>query len=206
MWIRHYLYPRWRWWVGIRNKGPLPLFWKLIVQASWDDFLRNHNDKPLQPVLWQSPEMTPSWLINSQRWKDNPCKERWHPYLQKLRLQLFQFWWLDFLWCPVPAPPCPNPPDQKTERGVSFTPACYGNFTVITNTTWTENSGHHSWLSDPETQETLCSILNCICLRQGWGRKWHFSIWNQHVFFFPLPLCSSCHIFWVHISNQLVGV
>lgn len=41
----------------------------------------------------------------------------------------------------------------------------------MTNATLTENSEHHSGLSDPETQNALCSILKCVRLGQGWGRE-----------------------------------
>lgn len=41
----------------------------------------------------------------------------------------------------------------------------------MTNATSTENSERHSGLSDPETQNTLCSILKCICLGQELGRE-----------------------------------
>lgn len=126
----------------------------------------------------------------------------------------FQFWWWGGAFSGAPDPTLPKPYSLENER------------LLILLSVWTSVTEiSASWLTQPEL-ETADSTVSSLRPRhrmrhridfvQPWsvsasgqdgGGKRPFSIWNQHVFFFPLPLCSFfCHIFRVHISNQLVGV
>lgn len=114
----------------------------------------------------------------------------------------FQFWWWGGASSGAPDPTLPKPYSLENER------------LLILLSVWTSVTEiSASWLTQPEL-ETADSTVSSLRPRhrmrhridfvQPWsvsasgqdgGGKRPFSIWNQHVFFFPLPLCSFFAIF-----------
>lgn len=122
--------------------------------TNWDDFLRNAN------TMTNSSSYCRDWALEWSRrgslipsaGKMTPVKRGGSRTSTGYDFSYFQFWWWGFLWCPKPHLAKTLQLRKRWEAShlpqrVNFG---YGNFSVMTNITWTGNSRHLVWGRDTD--------------------------------------------------------